>query len=49
MEFSLDSADLDATCVMVSAWLMLALLLCVWFLHSTSKKQITPREKDPDA
>lgn len=49
MEFSLDATDLDNTCLMVSAWLMLALALCFWFLHSTSSKRVTPQETDPDA
>ena len=54
MEFALDASDLDPTCLMVGAWLLLALGLCLWFLHATSSPRAEftapPRaeETDPD-
>lgn len=35
MQFALDSSDLDPTCLLVSAWLVVAFLLCAWYLLIT--------------
>lgn len=35
MEFALNSQDFDPTCVLVSAWLIVAFALGVWYLTSS--------------
>lgn len=51
MEFSLDASDLDATCLMVCAWLVVALVICLWYLSATTppppEEPFSPEETDP--